>query len=91
MVNSDVSCLDMMLDTTRIFGMGFKLFQTNFAKNPQDKAAWEKYRCGILEYGGSRDELHRLEDFLGYRPSAALFLSLNPTPGHDTVTQNNFK
>lgn len=58
-----------------------ELFQTTFAKDSRDQAAWERYRCGILEYGGSRDELRLLEDFLGHRPtSAVLFHSLKPSP-----------
>lgn len=45
------------------------MFQTIFTENPRSQAAWEKYRRGILEYGGSRDELGMLEEFLGHRPS----------------------
>lgn len=59
-----------------------ELFQATFAKDPRDQAAWERYRCGVLKYGGSRDELRLLEGFLGHRPtSAVLFHSLKPTPG----------
>lgn len=58
-----------------------ELFQTTFAKDPRGTDSWERYRRGVLEYGGSRDELRLLEDFLGHRPtSAVLFHSLEPTP-----------
>ncbi|KAH8591395.1 hypothetical protein B0O99DRAFT_744584 [Bisporella sp. PMI_857] len=43
------------------------LFQTTFAENPRSQAAWEQFRRGILEYGGSRNELEVLEEFLGGR------------------------
>ncbi|KAH6986940.1 peptidase family M3 [Ilyonectria destructans] len=53
------------------------IFQTTFAKDPGSQAAWEKYRRGILQYGGSRDELEMLEEFLGHPVSPkALFQSL---------------
>lgn len=56
--------------------------QTSFALDPRDQAAWERYRHGVSEYGGSRDELRLLEEFLGHRPtSAVMFHSLKPTPG----------
>lgn len=50
------------------------LFETTFAENPRSQASWERYRCGILEYGGSRDELQMLEEFLGHRPSPEYLL-----------------
>lgn len=59
-----------------------ELFQTLFALDPRDQAAWERYRRGVLEYDGSRDELRLLEEFLGHRStSAVLFHGLKPTPG----------
>ena len=45
------------------------LFKTNFALNPHDQTAWERYRAAVLEPGGSRDELQMLEEFLGHAPS----------------------
>jgi metallopeptidase MepB len=45
------------------------VFQSVFAKDPDDQEAWEKYRRGILEHGGAYgDEVKMLDDFLG-RPS----------------------
>ena len=41
------------------------LFETTFAEDPRNQAAWDRYRRGILEFGGSRDELHMLEGFMG--------------------------
>ena len=50
------------------------IFHSIFARNPYDKAAWVRYRRGILEYGGSRNELDILEELLGrpVDPSASL-------------------
>lgn len=44
------------------------IFQIVFAKEPHSQEAWDKYRRGILEYGGSRNELEMLEEFIG-RPT----------------------
>lgn len=41
------------------------LFESTFADNPRDQAAWDRYRRGILEPGGSRDEMQMMEEFLG--------------------------
>jgi Zn-dependent oligopeptidase len=45
------------------------LFQTTFAEDPQSRVAWERFRHGILGYGGSRNELEILVDFLGGHPT----------------------
>ncbi|KAI1446289.1 hypothetical protein F5Y02DRAFT_425955 [Annulohypoxylon stygium] len=59
-----------------------EMFQGNFAEDPRSREAWNRYRKGILEYGGSRDELSMLEGFLGHAPSAdALLREL----GHDST------
>ncbi|KAF7546701.1 hypothetical protein G7Z17_g8250 [Cylindrodendrum hubeiense] len=52
------------------------IFQTTFAGDPSSQVAWENYRCGILQYGGSRDELEMMEEFLGH-PAVRLY----PTAG----------
>lgn len=71
---------ERMYQRTSLCGKSFS--KTTFAKDPQDQAAWERYQRGILEYGGSRDELRLLEECLGRRPiSAVLFHGLKPTPG----------
>jgi metallopeptidase MepB len=44
------------------------MFENKFAKDHQSKEAWDSFRRGILEYGGSRNELQVLEEFLG-RPA----------------------
>lgn len=41
------------------------LFESTFADDPRDQDAWDRYRRGILEPGGSRDELQMMEGFLG--------------------------
>lgn len=46
------------------------IFENTFAADPRSRDAWERYRRGILEFGGSRDELLMLEEFLGHKPSA---------------------
>ncbi|KAI2625005.1 hypothetical protein GGR54DRAFT_629452 [Hypoxylon sp. NC1633] len=59
-----------------------EMFQAIFAEDPRSREAWIRYRKGILEYGGSRDELSMLEEFLGHAPSAdALLREL----GHDST------
>lgn len=50
------------------------LYHTTFAKDPRDQSAWENYRRGILEPGGSRDELKMLVDFLGHAPDPSVLL-----------------
>jgi metallopeptidase MepB len=46
-----------------------EIFQNVFAKDPNDKSAWERFRRGILQYGGSRNEREVLEEFLGREPT----------------------
>jgi len=50
------------------------MFNEVFAKNPRDRVAWERYRKGVLEQGGSRNELDMLEELLGrpINPEASL-------------------
>jgi metallopeptidase MepB len=50
------------------------IFKNNFAENPRSHVARERYRQGILEHGGSRDELKMIEDFLGHSPSPQFLL-----------------
>ncbi|KAK9386936.1 peptidase family M3 [Lipomyces mesembrius] len=46
------------------------LFDNIFSDKPYDRGAWERYRRGILEYGGSHPELLlMLEEFLGHPPN----------------------
>lgn len=49
---------------------GAELFQEKFSKDHRSQAAWDKFRQGILEWGGSRNELGALEEFLS-RPASA--------------------
>ena len=51
-----------------------ELFQKTFAENHRSQEAWDKFRRGILEYGGSRDELEVLEEFLGRLPTPGALL-----------------
>lgn len=50
------------------------IYQNTFIEDPRSQTAWEKYRRGILEYGGSRDEMEMLEEFLSHRPSSKYLL-----------------
>ncbi|RFU25411.1 hypothetical protein B7463_g10923, partial [Scytalidium lignicola] len=50
------------------------IFQATFAENSRSLPAWDKYRRGILEYGGSRDEMEMMTKFLGRPPSAESLL-----------------
>ncbi|KAJ0298238.1 hypothetical protein COL516b_010161 [Colletotrichum fioriniae] len=43
-------------------------FESCFAKDPRSPEAWDRYRHGILEYGGSRDEMEMMTEFLGREP-----------------------
>lgn len=46
------------------------LFFTVFADDPCNKDSWDRYRHGVLEYGGSQQDLLRmLENFLGRPPN----------------------
>ncbi|KAJ5636993.1 peptidase family M3 [Penicillium lividum] len=46
--------------------MAQDVFLSKFADDPHNKANWDKYRRGVLEYGGSqKDLLGMLEAFLG--------------------------
>ncbi|KAJ9148665.1 Metallopeptidase [Pleurostoma richardsiae] len=59
------------------------IFQNTFAEDPRSQTAWERYRCGILEYGGSRNELEMLTEYLGHPPSPEYLLAsftLNDAP-----------
>lgn len=50
------------------------IYQNTFVENPRSQTAWKKYRRGILEPGGSRDEMAMLEEFLGHQPSSEYLL-----------------
>ncbi|KAK1982245.1 peptidase family M3 [Colletotrichum cereale] len=55
-------------------------FETCFARDPRSPEAWDRYRRGILEYGGSRDAMGMMTEFLGREPGAdALLRSLGST------------
>ncbi|GKT55645.1 metallopeptidase [Colletotrichum tofieldiae] len=55
-------------------------FETYFARDPRGPEAWENYRRGVLEYGGSRDAMEMMTDFLGREPGPdALLRSLGLT------------
>ncbi|KAK1638860.1 peptidase family M3 [Colletotrichum phormii] len=61
--------------SAQIFAASF--FESCFAKDPRNPEAWDRYRRGILEYGGSRDETEMMTEFLGREPgSDALLRSL---------------
>ncbi|KAF4231723.1 hypothetical protein CNMCM6805_010312 [Aspergillus fumigatiaffinis] len=46
------------------------LFLSVFARDPYNRDTWDKYRRGVLEHGGSQQNLLRmLEDFLGRPPN----------------------
>ncbi|KAK7445662.1 hypothetical protein CaCOL14_002234 [Colletotrichum acutatum] len=58
------------------------LFESCFAKDPRSPEAWDLYRRGILEYGGSRDEMEMMKEFLGREPGPdALLRSLGLSEG----------
>ncbi|KAH7248622.1 peptidase family M3-domain-containing protein [Fusarium redolens] len=47
-----------------------ELFESTFLEDPRSVSAWDRYRKGILEFGGSRDELELLQEYLGHSPTA---------------------
>jgi metallopeptidase MepB len=47
-----------------------ELFESTFLEDPRSVSAWDRYRKGILEIGGSRDELKLLVEYLGHIPTA---------------------
>jgi peptidase M3-like protein len=68
--------LSLTMHSANVFAE--ELFQEAFAKDHKSQAAWNRFRRGILEYGGSRSEREVLEEFLGRPPTVdALIRSLN--------------
>ncbi|EQB47876.1 hypothetical protein CGLO_12953 [Colletotrichum gloeosporioides Cg-14] len=49
-------------------------FESNFAKDPRDPEAWDRYRHGILEYGASKQEMDFMTEFLGREPGPGALL-----------------
>ncbi|SMR52945.1 unnamed protein product [Zymoseptoria tritici ST99CH_1E4] len=49
------------------------MFQTVFAKDPMNGEQGRRYRHGVLEKGGSQDEMETLKGFLGREPSSDAF------------------
>lgn len=45
------------------------LFQITFSQNPRSRAAWDRFRHRILEYGRSRNKLEIVEELLGGHPT----------------------
>lgn len=61
-----------MINSATVFGQ--EMFQQNFAANPSSKSAWQRFRRGVLEHGGGREESEILEQFLGRKPSSDAIL-----------------
>lgn len=51
-----------------------ELFESTFREDPRSVSAWDRYKKGILEFGGSRDELGLLQEYLGHTPTAEALL-----------------
>lgn len=66
------TCTKLTNDSANVFAE--EMFQENFAKDHTSQAAWDKFRRGILEYGGSRNEREVLEEFLGRPPTTDALL-----------------
>lgn len=49
-------------------------FEANFAQNPRDPEAWERYRRGVLEFGGSKGGMEVMRGFLGREPGTGALL-----------------
>ena len=62
-------------DESSCSALGQDMFQSVFAEDPQSRAAWDKYRHGILKFGGGHEDmLKMLEDFLGREPNLDAFV-----------------
>lgn len=72
MVFASFQSLTELFFSSNVFGE--ELFDNNFAKDPRDKNAWERFRRELLQFGGSRDETELLEEFLGRPPNINAFL-----------------
>ncbi|CEJ89495.1 hypothetical protein VHEMI05336 [[Torrubiella] hemipterigena] len=60
------------------------MFSVNFSEDHRSIAAWDRYRRGLLEHGGSRDEKQVLKEFLGRTPNEnALLKSLGLSQATD--------
>lgn len=60
------------------------MFNVNFSEDHRSIAAWDRYRRGLLEHGGSRDEKQILKEFLGRTPNEnALLKSLGLSQATD--------
>ncbi|KAL7273782.1 metalloendopeptidase [Rhizina undulata] len=57
---------------SQVFSMD--MFYTAFKEAPMDKVQGRRYRHGVLEKGGSRDEMETLKGFLGREPNSKAFL-----------------
>lgn len=66
----------LIINSANVFAEG--MFQQGFAADHTSQNAWNRFRRGILEYGGSRNERREvLEEFLGHPPAGdALLQSL---------------
>ncbi|KAF9873525.1 hypothetical protein CkaCkLH20_08984 [Colletotrichum karsti] len=49
-------------------------FESTFAEDPRNAEAWDRYRRGILEYGGSKKEMDIMTEFLGREPGPGALL-----------------
>jgi len=49
------------------------MFYAAFKKSPMDSNVGRRYRHGVLEKGGSQDEMETLKGFLGREPTADSF------------------
>jgi metallopeptidase MepB len=49
------------------------MFYSVFAKDPMNAKEGRRYRHGVLEKGGSQDEMEYLVAFLGRKPSTEAF------------------
>lgn len=49
------------------------MFHSKFKQDPMDGTLGRKYRHTVLEYGGSRDEMESLIEFLGRQPNSDTF------------------
>lgn len=80
--NQLVFCLKWSLSTLPILADDLSsevfaddIFHTNFKPNPMNREQGLKYRYGVLEKGGTQDEMKTLRKYLGREPDARAFYS----------------
>lgn len=63
--------LRLLIDRERIYS--FDIFYAGFKANTLSREEGRRYRCTVLERGGSQSEMQTLKEYLGREPSNVAF------------------